>query len=91
MLSAHVVILRASALNTVCNDGYMRRQRLAVMCDSRTCVVTAGRNKKKERAALLKKTDAYCVEQAGMALADFRARYLAETQQPRQAPGLAQL
>ena len=54
-------------------------------------MVTAGRNKKKERAALLKKTDAYCVEQAGMALADFRARYLAETQQPRQAPGLAQL
>ena len=44
MLSAHVVILRASALNTVCNDGYMRRQRLAVMRDRRTCVVTAGRN-----------------------------------------------
>ena len=44
MLSTHVVILRTSTLNTVCNDGYMRRQRLAVMCDSRTCVVTAGRN-----------------------------------------------
>ena len=44
-----------------------------------------------EQAALLEKMDAYCLEQAGMALADFRARYLAETQQPqqpRQAPGL---
>ena len=42
MLSMYVVILRTSSLNTVCNDGYMRQQRLAVMCDSRTCVVTAG-------------------------------------------------
>ena len=71
MLSAYVVILRTSALNTVCNDGYMRRQRLAVMCDSRTCVVTAGRNKKKEQTALLAKMDAYCQEQTSMALADF--------------------
>ena len=30
-----------------------------------------------EQAALLEKMDAYCREQAGMALADFRARYLA--------------
>ena len=44
-----------------------------------------------EQAALLGKMDAYCQEQAGLALADFRARYLAEEQQPRQAPGLAQL
>ena len=44
-----------------------------------------------EQAALLWKMDAYCQEQAGMALADFRARYLAEAQQPRQAPGLTQL
>lgn len=44
MLSTHVVILRTSSLNTVCNNGYMRRQRLAVMRDRRTCVVTAGRN-----------------------------------------------
>ena len=44
-----------------------------------------------ERAALLERMDAYCLEQAGIALADFRARYLAEAQQPRQAPGLAQL
>ena len=44
MLSTHVVILRTSARNTVCNDGYMCRQRLAVMCDRHTCVVTAGRN-----------------------------------------------
>ena len=42
MLFTHVVILRTSSLNTVCNDGYMRQQRLAVMCDSRTCVVMAG-------------------------------------------------
>ena len=33
---------------------------------------------------------AYCWEQTGMALADFRARYLTEAQQPRQASGLAQ-
>ena len=33
MLSTHVVILRTSTLNTVYNDGYMRRQRLAVMCE----------------------------------------------------------
>ena len=44
-----------------------------------------------ERAALLEKLDAYCQEQTGMALADFRVRYLAEAQQPRQAPDLAQL
>ena len=44
-----------------------------------------------ERAALLEKMDACCREQAGMTLADYRARYLAEAQQPRQAPGLAQL
>ena len=44
-----------------------------------------------ERAALLPKMDACCREQAGMALADYRARYLAEAQQPRQTPGLAQL
>ena len=44
-----------------------------------------------EQAALLPKMDACCREQAGMALADFRARYLAEAQQPRQAGGLAQL
>ena len=44
-----------------------------------------------ERAALLEKMDAWCQEQAGMALADFRAWYLAEAQQSRQAPGLAQL
>ena len=44
-----------------------------------------------EQAALLEKMDACCLEQAGMALADYRARYLAEAQQPRQAPGLAQL
>ena len=91
MLSAHVVILRTSALNTVCNDGYMRQQRLAVMCDNRTCVVTAGRNKKKEQTALLAKMDAYCLERDGMALADFRTRFPAEAQQPHQAPGLAQL
>ena len=42
MLFTHVVILRTSSLNTVCNDGYMRQQRLAVMCDSRNCVVMAG-------------------------------------------------
>ena len=91
MLSTHVVILRTSTLSTVCNNGYMCRQRLAVMCDSRTCVVTAGRNKKKERAALLKKMDAYCLEQPGVALADFRARYLAKERQTHQAPGLALL
>ena len=44
-----------------------------------------------EQAALLEKMDAYCREQAGMALADFRARYLAEAQQLHQATGLAQL
>ena len=44
-----------------------------------------------EQAALLEKMDAYCREQAGMALADFRARYLVEEPQPRQAPSLAQL
>ena len=44
-----------------------------------------------ERAALLPKMDACCLEQAGMALADYRARYLAEEQRPHQAPGLAQL
>ena len=44
-----------------------------------------------EQAALLEKMDACCQEQAGMALADFRARYLAEEQRPRQAHGLAQL
>ena len=44
-----------------------------------------------EQAALLPKMDACCLEQAGMALAAFRARYLAEAQQSRQAPGLAQL
>ena len=44
-----------------------------------------------ERAALPEKMDAYCLEQDGMALADFRARYLAEAQQPHRAPGLAQL
>ena len=44
-----------------------------------------------ERAALLEKMDAYCLEQAGLPLTDFRARYLAEEQQPHQAPGLAQL
>ena len=44
-----------------------------------------------EQAALLEKMDAYCLEQTGMALADFRARYLVEEPQPRQAPGLAQL
>ena len=44
-----------------------------------------------ERAALLEKMDAYCLEQTGMALADFRARYLVEEPQPRQAPSLAQL
>ena len=44
-----------------------------------------------EQAALLPKMDACCLEQAGMALADYRARYLAEAQQSRQAPGLAQL
>ena len=31
---------------------------------------------KQEQAALLEKMDAYCLEQTGMALADFRARYL---------------
>ena len=46
---------------------------------------------KQEQAALLEKMDAYCLEQTGMALADFRARYLVEEPQPRQAPGLAQL
>ena len=91
MLPTHVVILRTSSLNTVCNDGYMRQQRLAVMCDSRTCVVTAGRNKKKEQTARLAKMDAYCLEQAGLPLTDFRARYLAEAQQPHQAPCLDQL
>ena len=44
-----------------------------------------------ERAALLEKMDACCREQAGMTLADYRARYLAEERQLRQAPGLAQL
>ena len=44
-----------------------------------------------DQTVLLAKMDAYCLEQAGMALADFRARYLAEAQQPHQAPGLAQL
>ena len=44
-----------------------------------------------ERGALLEKMDAYCLEQAGLPLTDFRARYLAEEQQPHQAPGLAQL
>ena len=44
-----------------------------------------------ERATLLGKMDAYYLEQAGMALADFRAWYLAETQQPHQAPCLALL
>ena len=44
-----------------------------------------------EQAALLEKMDACCLEQAGMALADYRARYLAEAQQLHQAPGLAQL
>ena len=44
-----------------------------------------------EQAALLEKMDAYCREQTGMALADFRARYLVEEPQPRQAPSLAQL
>ena len=44
-----------------------------------------------ERAALPEKMDACCQEQAGMALADFRARYPAEERQLRQAPGLAQL
>ena len=44
-----------------------------------------------EQAALLGKMDAYCLERTGMALADFRARYLAEEQQLHQAPGLAQL
>ena len=39
-----------------------------------------------EWAALLAKMDACCLEQAGMALADYRARYLAEAQQPRQPP-----
>lgn len=33
---------------------------------------------KQEQAALLEKMDAYCLEQTGMALADFRARYLVE-------------
>ena len=46
---------------------------------------------KQEQAALLEKMDAYCLEQTGMALADFRARYLVEEPQPRQAPSLAQL
>ena len=40
---------------------------------------------------MLEKMDAYCREQTGMALADFRARYLVEEPQPRQAPSLAQL
>ena len=44
-----------------------------------------------ERAAVLEKMDAYCMEQAGMSLADIQARYLAEEQQLHQAPGLAQL
>ena len=44
-----------------------------------------------EQAALLGKMDAYCREQAGMSQADFRIRYLAEAQQPHQAPGPAQL
>ena len=44
-----------------------------------------------ERAALLEKMDACCQEQTGMALVDFRARYLAEEQRPRQTPGPAQL
>ena len=35
--------------------------------------------------------DGGCLEQTGMALADFRARYLVEEPQPRQAPSLAQL
>ena len=42
-------------------------------------------------AALLEKMDAYCLGQTGMALADFRARYLVEEPQSHQAPGLAQL
>ena len=46
---------------------------------------------KQEQAALLEKMDAYCLEQTGMALADFRARYLVEEPQPRQAPSLAQM
>ena len=46
---------------------------------------------KQEQAALLEKMDAYCLEQTGMALADFRARYLVEEPQPRQAPSLARL
>ena len=33
-----------------------------------------------ERAALPEKMNAYCLEQPGVALADFRARYLAEAQ-----------
>lgn len=44
-----------------------------------------------ERAALLGKMDAYCLEQTSMALADFRTRYPVEAQRPHQAPGLAQL
>ena len=52
-----------------------------------TVAVPAGQ----EQAALLEKMDAYCLEQTGMALADFRARYLVEEPQPRQAPSLAQL
>ena len=44
-----------------------------------------------EQTAVLEKMDACCQEQTGMALADFRARYLAEEQQLRQVPGLAQL
>ena len=43
-----------------------------------------------EQAVLLGKMDACCMEQTGMALADFRARYLAEEQRPQQLPGLAQ-
>ena len=46
---------------------------------------------KQEQAALLEKMDAYCLEQTGMALADFRARYLVEEPQPHQAPSLAQM
>ena len=44
-----------------------------------------------EQTVLLEKMDACCLEQTGMALADFRARYLVEEPQPRQAPSLAQL
>ena len=39
-----------------------------------------------ERAALLGKMDAYCLEQTSMALADFRTRYPAEAQRPHRPP-----